>query len=545
MFNWSPGTAFDDSTAQNPTIVLSDTLLTITLELTDTTMCEYRYDTMSLLVAPTVPTWLSPDTMICLGDTVQLYGYGGASYEWLNPAHLSSSTGAAVLAWPNDDYVYDVRLTDIYGCSTTDSVGVDVWHPVYAPIAGDTAICPGETTVLAFDNNLSGFIWSDGSVDTNAITVDTAGIAWCRAVDSMGCIVRDSVAVVYDVIRDSMLVAACDSVLFGGLVYYNTTALSDTGIAQSGCDSIMWVDVVVHQLADTVLSVVACETYTLNNQTYTSSGVYQQSLTSAVGCDSLLILDLTVLPPSTSSISVSDCYDVVVNGHTYWISGTYQQVLTAQSGCDSILTIHVDIKSTSEIIDMTACDAFELNGEVYTASGQYVQILTNAAGCDSTLVLILTINTVNTTVFQTGHLLIAVPVIATFQWINCAGDIPIAGATSQTFLATEDGSYAVIITENGCTDTSDCYEVVGTALTELSDRVSVYPNPTTGSLTIQFAGAGYAGIVVRDVSGRQVEVPLLPRSDDVELVLPSRAGLYLVTVHLEDGTRCRFKVQKQ
>jgi hypothetical protein len=61
------------------------------------------------------------------------------------------------------------------------------------------------------------------------------------------------------------------------------------------------------------------------------------------------------------------------------------------------------------------------------------------------------------------------------------------GETSQNFTVTTNGDYAVAITQNGCTDTSACYTVIGIGLNEsaTSSSFSVYPNPVSEKLYIQ------------------------------------------------------------
>lgn len=52
----------------------------------------------------------------------------------------------------------------------------------------------------------------------------------------------------------------------------------------------------------------------------------------------------------------------------------------------------------------------------------------------------------DTAVTQSGNTLTAVEAGASYQWINCATNQPIAGATGQSFTPVSSGSYAVQIT---------------------------------------------------------------------------------------------------
>jgi hypothetical protein len=138
-------------------------------------------------------------------------------------------------------------------------------------------------------------------------------------------------------------------------------------------------------------------------------------------------------------------------------------------------------------MNVTACDSFNLNGMVYAQSGSFTQNFVTALGCDSLIKLELVINQKpGVTVTQTGNVLAANTGGAVYQWINCNDNSPVSGATAQSLTATVNGSYAVVISKNGCSDTSTCYNVSGLGLEDVAsfNSIQVYPNPVTGTVTI-------------------------------------------------------------
>ena len=143
-------------------------------------------------------------------------------------------------------------------------------------------------------------------------------------------------------------------------------------------------------------------------------------------------------------------------------------------------------------INQAACNFYSFNGQTLTSSGIYFDTLLNANGCDSIITLNLTINNVNVGIAQSGALLTASAIGANYQWITCPLNIPIVGETNQNFTAIVDGDYAVIITENGCTDTSACFTVIGIGISETDNPeqnlLIVYPNPTSSILNITSTG---------------------------------------------------------
>ena len=142
---------------------------------------------------------------------------------------------------------------------------------------------------------------------------------------------------------------------------------------------------------------------------------------------------------------------------------------------------------------------------VANSSGTYsVAITVSPSGCTSSDTLSVTENIVNTSVSQSGVTLMANTTGATYQWINCNGNTPIAGQTNQSFTATANGNYAVIVTQNNCSDTSICYNIATVGIVENSSAtaVTIYPNPSNGQFTIN--GNNITTIEVYNVIGEKV-----------------------------------------
>lgn len=81
---------------------------------------------------------------------------------------------------------------------------------------------------------------------------------------------------------------------------------------------------------------------------------------------------------------------------------------------------------------------------------------------------------------------------AGYQWLNCnSGHSIISGATSQSFTAPANGSYAVLVTMNGigCSDTSACVTVSGIGINDITTdhQFSIYPNPAADFITVKIS----------------------------------------------------------
>ncbi|MDT8309185.1 MAG: FG-GAP-like repeat-containing protein [Bacteroidales bacterium] len=120
------------------------------------------------------------------------------------------------------------------------------------------------------------------------------------------------------------------------------------------------------------------------------------------------------------------------------------------------------------------------------------------------------IKSVDTTVILTNDTLWAVQDSAIYQWINCdMGNAIIAGATQAYYVVDTTGNYAVVVTYDGCTDTSGCKYVyidnTGLAGLENTDSMKVWPNPTSDQIHLllpeKYSGARY---VLYDIAGIRV-----------------------------------------
>jgi hypothetical protein len=92
----------------------------------------------------------------------------------------------------------------------------------------------------------------------------------------------------------------------------------------------------------------------------------------------------------------------------------------------------------------------------------------------------------------------------TFQWIDCATNQELPGETNQNFTPTYSSDFAVIVTQDGCVDTSACVTITEVSLDNItSDALVIYPNPSKGQFTIDYDG-GIQIVEMFDVLGRIV-----------------------------------------
>ncbi|MCH8555662.1 MAG: T9SS type A sorting domain-containing protein [Schleiferiaceae bacterium] len=338
---------------------------------------------------------------------------------------------------------------------------------------------------------------------------------------------------------DTITTSNCGPFAWGNEVFDTSGTYVRNLFTTNGCDSVVTLNLEIFPIFDSVVQVIACDSYVWNGLTLSQSGLFFDSLQTVAGCDSIITLDLTIntLTNSTQTEVACETFTWTINNQVYTQTGVYSDTLVNAAGCDSIITLDLTINTpTNSTQTEVACETFTwaINNQVYTQTGVYSDTLVNAAGCDSIVTLDLVIDTVNVGVQIQGVVLIADAVGAAYQWLDCnANDAPILGATQQSFTAPTNGSFAVAVTENNCTDTSLCVVVADFSAGEsLSGGASVFPNPNAGNFTLTLPSAvSDLTLEVYDMAGKQCYSGTEKGKSEVFIHLDVASGVYLLLYH--------------
>ena len=109
-------------------------------------------------------------------------------------------------------------------------------------------------------------------------------------------------------------------------------------------------------------------------------------------------------------------------------------------------------------------------------------------------------------------------------------------------MPTINGNYAVVVTKNGCKDTSTCYTVNDVGIPENGSYVNVivYPNPSAGVFTVRSEKAGFYRIL--NELGESVHEVKLDVSNKYTVNVADLAnGIYFM-IRCNDGQITRTKI---
>ena len=129
-----------------------------------------------------------------------------------------------------------------------------------------------------------------------------------------------------------------------------------------------------------------------------------------------------------------------------------------------------------------------------------------------------------------------------YQWVNCDSTYRyMVGDTSARFEPNANGNYAVIIWQNGCVDTSECYYVQLTGLQENILHKIIIPNPISETLYIP-KQISCAAITIYSSLGQKVLESHQSLASYTVSNLPT--GLYYVQIKSTNGEWYWAKVLK-
>jgi gliding motility-associated-like protein len=174
-YNWLPG-----GQSTNPIIVTPSTTTTYTAIVTDINGCTAQANT-TVIVNPLPVINVTPNQIVCAGQSATLTATGGISYNWVP----TGNTTGTITVTPGSSTSYAVTGTDANGCSNAAFVSVTV-NPLPVVNLSNVFICAGSSSTINAGNAGSTYLWSTGQT-TQIINVTNPGTYTVTVTNSFGC----------------------------------------------------------------------------------------------------------------------------------------------------------------------------------------------------------------------------------------------------------------------------------------------------------------------------------------------------------------------
>jgi gliding motility-associated-like protein len=303
-YSWLPISGLSSASISNP-VASPNANTTYTVTGTSAFGCEAT-DQVEVTVNPLPIAIPGVGGSHCYGESTQLNGSGGTSYQWSPSTGLSNATISNPVASPNLTTSYSLIVTDNNGCVSISSasISVTVNQLPAAPVisnSGTLTFCAGNDVTLSATGGQS-YSWSNGAT-TSSINVGSSGAFSVSITDLNGCESPSSLPVSVNVnpIPAAPIITAIGSTTFcqGG----------DATLEANQPNGILWNN-----------------GSTLSSITVSTTGQYTAQYTDANGCESpeSSPVQINVTPlAATPSISAS--------GPTEFCEGN-SVVLTASHG---------------------------------------------------------------------------------------------------------------------------------------------------------------------------------------------------------------------
>jgi gliding motility-associated-like protein len=214
LYSWSPTTGLDNpnssSTVATP-LVSTKYYVTVT----NTDGCSKK-DSVNILVNSLPLISKSNDTSICNNTPVSLSAGGGISYTWSPAVSLNNPNIANPVATPATNTTYVVKVTNVDGCSKTDSMKVSINPIPTITKSNDTTICNKASVKLLISGG-SSYLWAPASSldDPTSATPLASPLSTTlyrvSIIDANSCVYNDSIkisvreAAVFSVSPDSFV----------------------------------------------------------------------------------------------------------------------------------------------------------------------------------------------------------------------------------------------------------------------------------------------------------------------------------------------------
>jgi hypothetical protein len=497
--------------------------------------------------------------MVCVNSPVSFTATGANSYLW-----NGTTSGSSAVFTPAANSTYTVIGTSSDGCTSTATVAVVTYSLPVIGISPSLTVCPLASTSFTASGAIT-YTWNNN----NSLTGDTftdnpaaSTIYTVEGTDAQGCSSTATVAVntmatpplvVTPIVRHVCPGAPATFTASGAQTYTwsnsvvgnvisiipatNTVAYV-VGTGVNGCTTTVQFAMVLRPLPSISISPVSATVCQNTPKTFTAFGATTYTWSTGT------IGNMVTLTPASNSI-----YTVTGTGNNSCINSQTVSISTLPAPAVSINP------SSSSVCALTYVN-LQANGALtYTwstgnvagwilvspsVSSTYTVTGKNIHGCVSSATVninvwqlpVISVSAPSTTVCAKDMVTLTASGANTYTWYP----YNVNGSTYTSTPATTITHYVHGIDNNGCTN-SDSITVYVNKCTGIVDnnetesQISVYPNPSTGFITIQFGFEGEKEIIITNAVGAIVGRTSTSNNEQ-NIDLSSKAsGIYYIQVN--------------
>lgn len=423
-------------------------------------------------------------SVLCLYDTLSIAPQvenplGNPVLQWTTDRDNDTSSGTsfeAYIAQPNEHLLVFIDVTDQSGCHVYDTVSVSNNFLMGPKIENDT-FCSDQTPMANISGDYSDFIWNGVSGDS-VFTIDHSMTLRVSYTDSNSCTYHDTA---YYKMLPAPIINLKDTTHCG----------------------------IPYQLNAGNYPVIEWNTGSKTSKiSIAQTGNYSLLVKNEFGCEATDTASITVLDFDARTLTKDTilCSDRILlypgNYDSYlWSDGKTTQTLSAR------------------------------------ATGQYFVKLRDTNGCARTdsIDVKLLVNRNIPTLTKVGDR-IQSSESGTHKWFK---NNTIQVAKTNNYLITKSkGVYtALTVDANGCeSDTSNPYLITLSTTSLDLEKLTVYPNPTNGKVTIDATGLGnIQNIKLYNTNSKLVENTQAVNGSLIDLSWEARSGIYWVVVTTDKG----------
>ncbi len=452
--------------------------------------------------------------------SVAATGAGVLTYQWkkgaINIAGATSDTFKINTASLNDTGNYSCEVTGICGVAITNTVHLQV-NPLtrIAQQPLPITLCDKEQAVFSVVATGAGVLtyqWKKGNTnivgatsDTfkiNSVTLNDTGDYTCIITGLCGNIITNTVHLQVNpltrIAQHPLPVTVCEK----EQVIFNLVA-TGTGV-------------LTYQWKKGAINIVGAtsDALKIHSVTRNDSGNYICEVTGGCGTAVTTATRLALNIPTTIITQPVD---------QLYCKGTEARLQVVAIGTGNLF--YQWKKDSTLILGANTATFNQFNAGV-ADTGNYTCTVTGGCGQITSNIAQLRMYQINVDVVQKNLQLIPVTENASYQWMHCENatyKMVTHNSYHKIFQPVETGSYAVIIREKGCVDTSNCMNII--VGKEISN-VLLYPNPTKNEVHIQYDGP-ITTLQLLDVNGNVLQVKQVFPGDIIRIGQYSNATYFI------------------